>query len=310
VIYGVHGYKTHAKILPHRPPHTPWIEALRHLGTGKLQRTDRALTRTSPVDDQRRSPRTHGRPSTLTGYSIRCAEEARDGADGAAAAAARSSSESGRGLRRASRRKSSPDELCSSTRKSSARSRAPAGEGQVERLGNSRAAARRADVSANIEVVSIVDRYPSTPGSPLPQRGEEEVYPRAGLETRNLDKRIELMFPVEQAGHGVRIWHAAVDVPRHGEVALAPAPTASTGSGRRRKAKLRSVQEHLQEEARRLASLARDRAGASFRPEERKQGSKDGLKGRPYGPHRMTGCVQPLGRSIGRPWRAFTARRR
>jgi Polyphosphate kinase len=34
------------------------------------------------------------------------------------------------------------------------------------------------------------------------------------------------------------------------------------------------VQEHLQEEARRLASLARDRAGVSFRPEEREQGSK------------------------------------
>ena len=34
------------------------------------------------------------------------------------------------------------------------------------------------------------------------------------------------------------------------------------------------VQQHLQDEARRLASLARDRAGVSFRPEERDKGPR------------------------------------
>ena len=53
------------------------------------------------------------------------------------------------------------------------------------------------DVSANIEVVSIVDRYLEHARIYyFSNGGEEEVYlASADWMTRNLDKRVELMFP-------------------------------------------------------------------------------------------------------------------
>ena len=133
------------------------------------------------------------------------------------------------------------------------------------------------NISANIEVVSIVDRYLEHARIAFfLNGGEEEVYlASADWMTRNLDKRIELMFPVEQPEHKARViytlrsmfrdtvksrWLGADGVYRRRPLAHGESPFR--------------VQDHLQDEARRLASLARDRAGVSFRPEERRQGSK------------------------------------
>jgi polyphosphate kinase len=129
-------------------------------------------------------------------------------------------------------------------------------------------------VSANIEVVSIVDRYLEHARIYcFHNGGEEEVYlASADWMTRNLDKRVELMFPVEDAEHKARAiytlrsmfrdtvksrWLGADGVYRRRPLAHGETPFR--------------VQEHLQEEARRLALLARDRAGVSFRPEEREK---------------------------------------
>jgi polyphosphate kinase len=131
-----------------------------------------------------------------------------------------------------------------------------------------------ADVSANIEVVSIVDRYLEHARIYyFLNGGEEEVYlASADWMTRNLDKRVELMFPIEHPAHKARViytlrsmfrdtvksrWLGADGVYRRRPLAHGESPFR--------------VQEHLQDEARRLASLARDRAGVSFRPEEREQ---------------------------------------
>jgi polyphosphate kinase len=128
------------------------------------------------------------------------------------------------------------------------------------------------DFSANIEVVSIVDRYlEHSRIYYFLNGGEEEVYlASADWMTRNLDKRVELMFPIDGTEHKARVvstlrcmfrdtvksrWLGADGIYRRRPIAEGDTPFR--------------VQEHLQEEARRLASLARDRAGVSFRPEER-----------------------------------------
>jgi polyphosphate kinase len=129
-----------------------------------------------------------------------------------------------------------------------------------------------ADVSANIEVVSIVDRFlEHSRIYYFLNGGEEEVYlASADWMTRNLDKRVELMFPVENVEHQAKVlytlramfrdtmkarWLGADGVYRRRE----PAPGEPAFR----------VQQHLQEEAGRLASLARERAGVVFRPEQR-----------------------------------------
>ena len=126
------------------------------------------------------------------------------------------------------------------------------------------------DLSANIDVVSIVDRYLEHARIYyFANGGEDEVYlASADWMTRNLDKRVELMFPVEHPEHKARViytlramfrdtvksrWLDADGVYRRRPLAKGESPFR--------------VQEHLQEEARRLASLARDRAGVTFRPE-------------------------------------------
>ena len=130
------------------------------------------------------------------------------------------------------------------------------------------------DVSANIEVVSIVDRYLEHARIYyFLNGGEEEVYlASADWMTRNLDKRIELMFPIEHAEHKARVIYTLRSMFRD---TVKSRWLGADGVYRRRKlAKGESpfrVQEHLQEEARRLASVARDRAGVSFRPEEREK---------------------------------------
>ena len=68
-------------------------------------------------------------------------------------------------------------------------------------------------VSDNIEVVSIVDRFlEHSRVYYFLNGGDEEVYlASADWMTRNLDKRIELMFPVEQRGHKATVHRTRCD---------------------------------------------------------------------------------------------------
>jgi polyphosphate kinase len=127
------------------------------------------------------------------------------------------------------------------------------------------------DLSANIEVVSIVDRYlEHSRIYYFLNGGDEEVYlASADWMTRNLDKRVELMFPVEDAEHKARVIYTLRSMFRDtvksrwlGPDGVYHRRPLADGEPPFR------VQEHLQEEARRRATLARDRAGVSFRPEE------------------------------------------
>jgi polyphosphate kinase len=132
-------------------------------------------------------------------------------------------------------------------------------------------------LSANIEVVSIVDRYlEHSRIYYFFNGGEEEVYlASADWMTRNLDKRIELMFPVENAEHKTKVLYTLRAMFRDN---VKSRWLGADGEYRRRplapgEAPFR-VQAHLQEEARRLAALARDRAGVSFRPNRDSQAER------------------------------------
>ena len=65
-------------------------------------------------------------------------------------------------------------------------------------------------VSAKIEVVSIVDRFlEHSRVYYFLNGGDEEVYlASADWMTRNLDERVELMFPIEDAAHKAMVMHA------------------------------------------------------------------------------------------------------
>jgi len=132
--------------------------------------------------------------------------------------------------------------------------------------------------SSNIEVVSIVDRFlEHSRVFYFLNGGDEDVYlSSADWMTRNLDKRVELMFPVEHPDLRAKAVYALRAMFR--DTAKARWLRAD-GSYERRgpepgQPALR-VQQHLHEDARRRASLARERAGAVFQP-ERPGGSRSG----------------------------------
>ena len=89
--------------------------------------------------------------------------------------------------------------------------------------------------------------------------------------TRNLDKRVELMFPVEDAEHQSKVLYALRAMFRDNVKARW---LGADGIYRRREPVAGEpafrVQQHLQDESRRLSTLARGRAGVTFRPEEGK----------------------------------------
>jgi polyphosphate kinase len=131
-----------------------------------------------------------------------------------------------------------------------------------------------AGLSENIEVVSVVDRFlEHARVYYFLNGGEEEVYlASADWMTRNLDKRVELMFPVEDAAPRAKVlstlramfrdnvkarWLGADGVYRRRERAADEPPFR--------------VQQYLQDEARRSASLARERVGVILRPEQRRK---------------------------------------
>jgi polyphosphate kinase len=125
-------------------------------------------------------------------------------------------------------------------------------------------------ISETIDVISIVDRFlEHSRVYYFLNGGEEQVYlASADWMTRNLDKRVELMFPVEDAAHKATVTYALRAMFRDNVKArcLGPHGTYERKPRAANEQPFR-VQQHLQEEARRRSSLARERAGVTFRPE-------------------------------------------
>ena len=131
-----------------------------------------------------------------------------------------------------------------------------------------------ADVSANIEVVSIVDRFlEHARVYCFRNGGDDEVYlASADWMTRNLDKRIELMFPLEQEQQK-RQAKAALDAMFRDNVKARRLGSDGTYKRVRRpkgEAPFR-VQQFRQDEAKRAADLAKERVSISFQPKDGRQ---------------------------------------
>jgi len=127
------------------------------------------------------------------------------------------------------------------------------------------------DVSDNIEVVSIVDRFLEHSRIYFfLNGGDEEVYlASADWMTRNLDKRVELMFPLESAEHRARALHVLRAMFRD---TVKSRWLDADGVYRRREPEPGEpafrVQQALQDEARRAALLTRESIGVTFHPEQ------------------------------------------
>jgi polyphosphate kinase len=275
VIYGVHGYKTHAKIclIVRRSP-----EGLRryvHLGTGNYnERTARIYTDFSLLTaSQAIAEDASAFFSALTGYSdppqlkklimaptqlrqrfLKLIDRERRRAD------------AGQPAEIVAKMNSLVDaEIISSLYRASQ-------SGVAIRLNVRGACALRPGVrgvSTGIEVVSIVDRFlEHSRVYDFLNGGEEEVYlASADWMTRNLDRRIELMFPLESADQKMKVLSALRAMFRDTVKArwLDEDGVYRRGLPIEGEPPLR-VQSHLQHEARRLAALARDRTSVLFRP--------------------------------------------
>jgi polyphosphate kinase len=126
------------------------------------------------------------------------------------------------------------------------------------------------DASANIDVVSVVDRFlEHSRIYYFLSGGDEQVYlASADWMSRNLDKRVEVMFPIETAEHKAKVLYALRAMFRD---TMKSHWLGADGMYRRRPPTPEEppfrVQQALQEESRRTASLAGDVEGVSFRPE-------------------------------------------
>jgi polyphosphate kinase len=131
-------------------------------------------------------------------------------------------------------------------------------------------------ISHNIEVVSIVDRFlEHSRVYYFLNGGDEEVYlSSADLMTRNLDRRIELMFPVPSGEARLLVLNALRAMFRDNVKArVLTQDGVYVRRQRGRDAPFRA-QEYLQQEAIRRGLLVRERAGVQFLPEERRRPSR------------------------------------
>jgi polyphosphate kinase len=126
-------------------------------------------------------------------------------------------------------------------------------------------------VSDTIEVISIVDRFlEHSRVYYFLNGGDDQVFlSSADWMTRNLDKRVELMFPIEDPGHKSSVLYAVRAMFRDTVKArcLRPDGTYERKEPASGEPPFR-VQQHLQDEARRRTALARERKGVTFSPEE------------------------------------------
>jgi len=125
-------------------------------------------------------------------------------------------------------------------------------------------------LSANIDVVSVVDRFlEHARVYHFRNGGDEEVYlASADWMTRNLDRRIELMFPIESEEHRRTVLAALEAMFRD---TVKSSRLGADGVYRRIRPEPGEepfrAQQFLQDEARRVADLQKDRAGVTFQPE-------------------------------------------
>src|SRR4030095_1681910 len=126
-----------------------------------------------------------------------------------------------------------------------------------------------AGVSDNIEVISIVDRFLEHARIYYFQNGgDDELYlASADWMNRNLDKRIEIMFPVETDAHKRAVLEVLRAMFRDNVKARKLSADGSYKRVRRAKGDTSCrVQQFLQEEAHRTADLARERSGSTLQP--------------------------------------------
>jgi polyphosphate kinase len=126
--------------------------------------------------------------------------------------------------------------------------------------------------SDNIEVVSIVDRFlEHSRVYWFLNGGDEEIYlASADWMTRNFDRRIELMFPIERVEHRAKVAHALRAMFRDNVKArqLGADGVYRQRTGGANEAPYRA-QRALQEDALRAVTVTREAAGVSFHPEQR-----------------------------------------
>ena len=277
VIYGVKRYKTHAKIclVVRRTPHG--LRRYVHLGTGNYNErtariyTDFALMTSSPTIAEDASAFF----SALTGYSdpprlkklvmapthlrprfLKLIERERRRA------------EAGQPAEIVAKMNSLIDEEIIAALYAASQA------GVVIRLNVRGICALRPGVPAvsdTIEVISIVDRFLEHSRVYYFQNGgDDQVYlSSADWMTRNLDKRVELMFPIEDSGHKSSVLYALRAMFRDNVKARC---LRADGTYERKEPAPGEqpfrVQQHLQDEARRRTTLARERKGVTFSPEE------------------------------------------
>jgi polyphosphate kinase len=126
-------------------------------------------------------------------------------------------------------------------------------------------------VSDHIEVVSVVDRFlEHARVYYFRNGGDDELYlASADWMTRNLDKRIELMFPIETEAHKRAVMAALTAMFKDNVKARRLGPDGVYRRVRPGKGEPAfRVQEVQQAEARRVADLAKERAGVTFQPEQ------------------------------------------
>jgi polyphosphate kinase len=297
VIYGVQGYKTHAKIclIVRRGPHglTRYV----HLGTGNYNErtarvyTDFGLLTTSQAIAEDASAFF----SALTGYSdpprlkklVMAPTELRRRFL-KLIARERRRAEAGQAAEIVAKMNSLIDEEIIDALYAASQS------GVSIRLNVRGICALRPgvpDVSENIDVISVVDRFlEHSRIYYFLNGGEEEVYlASADWMTRNLDRRVELMFPIEHAEHKAKVLYTLRAMFRD---TIKARRLGADGVYRRRKPAAGEtgfrVQQHLQDEAARLAFLAREREGVVLRAERRDQA--------PPSPPAVTKRTRPRGR--------------
>lgn len=275
VIYGVRGYKTHAKVclIVRRTPHG--LKRYVHLGTGNYnERTARIYTDYGLMTcSQAFAEDATAFFSALTGYSDR--PKLKKLVMAPTDLRRRLTKLIDRERRRAEAGQSAEivAKMNSLIDKEMIESLYAASQAGVRIRLNVRGICALkpgiAGVSDRIEVISIVDRFlEHSRVYYFLNGGEEQVYlASADLMTRNLDKRVELLFPVEQPANKAVVIHALRAMFRDTVKAwqlradgtyVPVAPTRGEPACR--------VQQLLQEEAQRRVAYARERAGATFTP--------------------------------------------
>jgi polyphosphate kinase len=276
VIYGVHGYKTHAKICLVVRRRPDGLRRYVHLGTGNYnEKTARIYTDFSLL--------TTSRPivedasaffSAITGYSdpprlkkLVMAPTGLRRKFEQLIERERRRAEAGQPAAIVAKMNSLTDEEIISALYEASRSGVNI---QLNIRGICALRPGLPGVSDRIEVVSIVDRFLEHARIyHFLNGGDDELYlASADWMTRNLDKRVELMFPIEDRGHKARVLQALRSMFRDTVKARWLQPDGryvrrSTPPGE----PAYRVQQGLQEEAARTARLARERVGVEFRPE-------------------------------------------